>query len=115
METIRIYISNQTGERISKLSVLWYSGDHDSTNLVSPKLVLEVLRLEVQIDEKEGASRKIPFQATLLETRGYVDLEWGFRKSRKTQKTRFAVTSQYDPPFDVLLGRETAIESGLAN
>lgn len=115
VETIRIYISNQASERISKLAVLWYSADNGDANLISPKLVSEVLRLETQPDEKARTSPKIPFQGTLLDIRGYVDLEWGFRKSRNTRMARFAVVSQYDPPFDVLLGRETAIQCGLAN
>lgn len=114
VETICIYIFNHAGKKIPKLAVLWYPGGNDDANLISPKLVREVLHLDIQTDEKTRSGRKIPFQGRMLDTQGHVDLEWGFERSSKRRTTRFVVISQYDPPFDVLLGRKTAIECGLA-
>ena len=101
------------GKRISKLAILWYPGDENDANLISPKLVSEILHLEIQTSENEQ-DRPLIYQGKQLETRGYVDLEWSFKKSRSTRQTRFVVVSTNDPPFDVLLGRKAAIECGLA-
>lgn len=104
---------NHVDKRISKLAILWYPGGEDDANLISSKLVSEILHVKIQGGENDQ-DRSLFYQGKQLETRGYVDLEWSFKKSRTTRQTRFFVVSANDPPFDVLLGRKAATECGLA-
>lgn len=112
---ICIYLSSPVGSKISKMAILWYTGSYDDANLISPKLVREVLCTEVQKPKEEGRDTRVQFNGRMIEAQGFVDLEWGFERSKATRETRFIVVSLYDPPFDVLLGRKTAVECGLAS
>lgn len=104
--TVHVHAWNQAGIKIPKVAVLWYPGAHNEVDLISPKLVAEVLCLEIQTS---GKRRKgLPWG-----TRGHVEVEWGLENSDTTRCTRFMVVSMYDPPFDLLLGKTTALECGL--
>jgi hypothetical protein len=45
---------------------------------------------------------------------GYVDLDWCLKKDKKKiHRTRFHVSSIYNPSFDVVLGKKDALEYGV--
>jgi len=84
-------------------------------NLVSPRLVSEVLRLTIHLFDKESRRDTEQYNGQDVEVQGYVDLVWCFHSSRKIfEPTRFLVTAAYDPPFDVVLGRKDCRRAGIA-
>ena len=95
--------------RIAKLSF----DTTAETNLISQRLVTEVLGLTINPLEKE-CNTCVERQSGEVDAQGYVDLVWSFERSRKIfEPTRFVVTSTYDPPFDAVLGRSDSIKHGL--
>ena len=85
------------------------------TNLISPKLVTEILNMAIQPLDKEGQPYCNHFDGKDWDIQGYVDLVWCFQNSRKVYETRFAVTANNDPPIDTVLGRTSGLEYGLEN
>ncbi|KAF4544754.1 hypothetical protein BFW01_g8769 [Lasiodiplodia theobromae] len=86
-------------------------GNQSNVNLVSPKFVSEVLKVEFQ-----------PWEATIStpqlgtgsqEIQGCVDLYWRPEGMTNFNWTRFMVVKQSDPPFDVVLGCGDAASYGL--
>ena len=76
-------------------------------NLVSAKLVTEVLKTHITPTSKNGFH---PIGDKYVETAGSVDLIWCFHAtSRKIYKVRFSVTAAWDPPFDLIVGRKTIL------
>src|ERR1051326_8236604 len=45
------------------------------------------------------------------DTQGYIELSWCLYKSNRTFKARFEITREWDPPFEVMLGRRTIEEN----
>lgn len=95
---------------------MWYvDSNNEDVNVVSARLVHEVLRLDIQQTDDDAA---LAMGGNILEVRGHVDLQWSLyspdRSSQPTHHTRFKVTAVYDPPFDIVVGRSLAVECGLA-
>lgn len=96
---------------------MWYPNqDNEDTNLISQKLVTEVLGVDVQASPNLIT---LEYNEGTLETIGHVDLEWSprhqsrRRESQNVYSTRFHVTALYDPPFDMLVGRRVVVECGM--
>lgn len=84
------------------------------TNLISPRLVTEVLGLTISPLEKGCNTYSEQRSEEEVDAQGYVDLVWSFETSRKIfEPTRFVVTSTYDPPFDAVLGWRDSVKHGL--
>ncbi|KAH6625858.1 hypothetical protein C7974DRAFT_396841 [Boeremia exigua] len=83
-------------------------------NVISRRLVIEVLGTEIAVIDKETAE----FVRTRLsgeELEGYVDLTWCFEENTyRVQKLRLYVTTDHDPPYDVRLGKQAAKSYNLA-
>jgi len=83
-------------------------------NLIAPRLLSEVLGLTIHLFDKESWREMEHYNGHDGEVQGYVDLVWCFQTSRKTfEPTRFLVTSTYNPPFDVVLGRRDCKKAGI--
>lgn len=91
--------------------------ENDDVNLISPRLVVEVLSMPIQEVQDDTT---LELEGNVLHVQGFVDLEWstagrrGAKRTRPTHTTRFKVTVLYDPPFDIIVGRRVAFECGLA-
>lgn len=82
-------------------------------NLVSRRLVENVLHIDVRSIDKESAAfltRKLPGE----NVEGFVDLQWSFEDEKQKQTTRLYVAADPDPPYDVRLGKQAAKRYGLA-
>lgn len=114
---VAINVHQPSGNKLQKLAVMWYpNNNNEDLNLISPKLVSEVLQIDVQRSDNTSV---VQIDGNSLEIHGFVDLEWTVyahgkrRQSKPTYRTRFKVTAQGDPPFDMLIGKKTAQECGL--
>ncbi|KAL1643914.1 hypothetical protein SLS58_004589 [Diplodia intermedia] len=106
-----------SGAVIKKLAVMSYAvNDNEDINMISPKLVTEVLSMDIQEAQDDTT---LEFERDVLHVQGFVDLEWsipgrrGLKRKQPARTTRFKVTTLYDPPFDIIVGREVASECGL--
>lgn len=114
---VAIHIRQPSGDKLQKLAVMWCpNSNNEELSLISLKLVTEVLRIDVQDIENRST---IQLDGDSLEVRGFVDLEWSVyahgkrRRNKPTYTTRFRVTAQEDPPFDILVGERIARDCGL--
>ncbi|KAF2638241.1 hypothetical protein P280DRAFT_431405 [Massarina eburnea CBS 473.64] len=71
-------------------------------NVVSQRLVTEVLGQPFHTLDKEGETN---YEQDGI---GYVDLVWCRGNGRNINTTRFFVSSIYDPPYDLVLGKSDA-------
>jgi len=111
--TIEIYAGMHHSVAIWRIAKLSFDATAD-TNLISPRLVTEVLGLTISPLEKGCNAYAELRSEEEADAQGYVDLVWSFETSRKIfEPTRFVVTSTYDPPFDAVLGRGDSIKHGL--
>ncbi|KAJ9665653.1 hypothetical protein H2201_004137 [Coniosporium apollinis] len=111
---IEVYTGMILGAASWRIAILSFDPTTDS-NLISPKLVTEVLGMTIHpLDGKEGELPYEQFKGQEMNTQGYIDLAWCFQRSRTVYNTRFVVTTTYNPPFDAVLGRKSAVEIGLA-
>lgn len=114
--TICIHLEAQTGQRISRVAKMWLPDTSKTEDLISARLVKEILCLKpVPFDEGEACTDSLGPPGERQHAREYVDLKWSSEKMEREKHTRFIVTSLYDPPFDVLLSPQTAINCGLAS
>lgn len=112
VETMEIYTTTPSGWTLWRIALLSFDIAMTS-NLISPKLVTEILGMDIHTwSIKEGAPVE-NWQGQTLSTQGYVDIVWGLQRTRPVRCTRFAVTAIYDPPFDAVLGREAMEDEGL--
>lgn len=112
---IAVYLRTEK-RKPSRIAMLWSPADNADVNLVSNKLVRDVLGMHIhQSSEKDSAL--VLFRGQTVETKGFIDVDWGVEKSRSRSvyQTRFLVTSEVDPPFDFVLGRKFAIAYGLSD
>ncbi|OJD36115.1 uncharacterized protein BKCO1_1300096 [Diplodia corticola] len=86
--------------------------------MISPKLVIEVLSMEIQQAQDDDTT--LILEGNVLHVQGFVDLEWsipgrrgGLKRKRPPRTARFKVTTLYEPPFDITVGRQLASECGL--
>ena len=81
-------------------------------NVISQRLVTKVLGEPIHPINKETTD---PIEAEHEESmKGYVDLDWCLEKDNKSiHRTRFLVTSIYNPPYDAVLGKEDARLHGM--
>jgi hypothetical protein len=82
--------------------------------MISQKLVTSVLRKPIQSLDKES----IEFKALTQESQkfqGRVEVAWRLENKPKRihGPTFFLVSSEYNPPYDVILGREDKLQSGI--
>ncbi|KAI9685931.1 MAG: hypothetical protein M1822_004209 [Bathelium mastoideum] len=77
-------------------------------DFVAIHIVRDVVNLEVQSSEESPNSIQIADETIHFD--GYVDLKWEFEESSRVRCTRFWVVPLEDAPFDVVLGRKSAIE-----
>ena len=111
--TIEIYTKKHTATPRWRFAKLSYDKTTES-NLISPKLVTEVLGRAITPSDMEYGKFVGRFNGQDMETQGYVDLVWCFQNQRNIyEHTRFVVTSTYDPPFDAVLGRRDSIKYGI--
>ncbi|OCK90704.1 uncharacterized protein K441DRAFT_233251 [Cenococcum geophilum 1.58] len=107
--TIDIYTNLDTDPLSSRLATLSLNADSD-LNLISKKLVNEVLSIETRPHDKGVVS--VDGQQVRLQ--GYVDIRWSINSApRKIYSTRFYVPEIDDPSFDVRLAKQTIQEYGL--
>lgn len=114
---IAIYQEGGKGRRsYSRIAMLWCPAENLDANIISKKLVTEVLELEIR-GFREKSTIEIQFQGQPMNTDGFVELQWGLEnsRSRSVYRTTFLVTAVEDPPFDVVLGRRYAITYGLSH
>lgn len=93
--------------------MLWAPRDNPDQDVVSAKVVVDLLGLEIQQPEKEIPP--VEFRGQALDVKGYVTLEWGLERSRRLHRVRFLVAAPDASPFDVLLSRRHAAEYGLVD
>lgn len=115
---VAIRVRQPSGKTIQKLAVMWHpaGSDNEDVNLASAKLITEVLGMDVQ----RGPST-LRLHGNDVEVQGFVDIEWSVCEQSRRKRIgsaalhsgRFGVTAQEDPPFDLLVGRKLARESGL--
>jgi len=107
--TIEFYTGQRDARDVWRIARLSFDFDTD-VNLISPRLVTEVLGLVITpLEHKDeyGKGQNKRFQ-------GYVDLTWCFYTSRKIcGPMRWMVTTAYDPPFDAVLGRKDYKKAGI--
>lgn len=81
--------------------------------MISPKLVTKTLGAPIQPLDSKGKLQGHNQRGT-EDVNGFVDLIWRFELQRGgTNYMRFFVTSDYDPPFDAVLGRKDAMHAGI--
>jgi hypothetical protein len=108
--TIDIYTNFDTDPPSSRLATLSLDTDSD-VNLISKKLVNEVLRIETRPLDKEGL---VSVDGQQVRLQGYVDIRWSINSApRKIYSTRFYVPEIDDPSFDARLAQQTIQEYGL--
>lgn len=93
--------------RIAELSKQKYGEE----NIISRRLVTDILGIKlVELAPREHDHRELENVKTQ-----YVELEWRVHKypSMSCGPTRFAVTVNYDPPFDAVLGLQEWIRYGM--
>lgn len=110
---ISVYLRSKLGKRISRIVMLWSPRDNRSQDIVSAKVVVDLLGLEIQHPEKEIPP--VEFRGQTLDIKGYITLEWGLESSRRVHRMRFLVAAPGASPFDVLLSRRHAAEYGLVD
>lgn len=83
-----------------------------NTNLISQKLVKTVLRKPIRSLGKESIEPRATIQND-RESQG-VDVVWCLANEPKRTHgpTLFLVSSEYDPPYDVVLGKRDALQYG---
>ncbi|KAF2475392.1 uncharacterized protein BDR25DRAFT_301083 [Lindgomyces ingoldianus] len=86
------------------------------TNVISQRLVKNVLEKPITQLEKEDREWAIAQNDCESSVGGFVDLVWCFERSprRLHGPTRFLVSETYDPPYDAVLGRRDTVECGIA-
>lgn len=99
----------------SRIAMLWSPVDNLDVNLASKRLITEVLGVEIMVWSEKNAFQ-VRFQGQPIVTEGFVELDWGLDnpRSRRVYRTRFLVTAEEDPPFDIVLGRKNAVAYGLS-
>lgn len=81
--------------------------------MISQKLVTNTLGASIQPIDSQGILQGHNWRGT-EDVNGFVDLTWRFEmKNGGTNNTRFFVTSDYDPPFDAVLGKNDAQHVGI--
>ncbi|KAL1641808.1 hypothetical protein SLS58_005850 [Diplodia intermedia] len=110
---IYVYLRGNSAKTRSRLAVLWTPEDNPKTNIVSAKLVTDHFGLEIQRSEKDPTS--VQFRGEDLKIKGHVMLQWGTGRSRQPHKTRFLVAAAENPPFEVVMSRNLAVEYGLVD
>lgn len=94
-----------------RAAILSIDSNSDS-NVISQKLVTNVLCEPIHPIDKEAT--KPNEGGHEQQPQGYVDLDWCLREnSKRIHRTRFLISSTYDPPFDAVLGKNDASEYGL--
>ena len=112
--TIAINIGQSPDEITSRLAVLSSPSGNWDQNLIAKGIVTDVLKLQVQRPLEEPPF-SIRVGGETAHSEGYVDLRWSNDNSTRIYETRFLVVAIENAPFDVILGRRTACEYGLAS
>lgn len=111
--TIWVFLRVDSGIQIPRVLRLWSPPLNWDLNLVSMSVVVDILGLEIQDCDSDDPD--VDFNGRSIATKGYVDLDWGFKRSRSTFRTRFLVVQQGNSEFDLVLGRKSAIQYGLVD
>ncbi|KAF2732876.1 hypothetical protein EJ04DRAFT_565619 [Polyplosphaeria fusca] len=111
--TIEVRSSAPEDSETWRLAVL-SSDAHNEDNLVSQRLVTNVLHLPIQPLDKEAAASVKAKAGKHRAVEGYVDLVWCFQTPpRDKNKTKFLVSKTFNPPYDAVLGRKDSITYGM--
>jgi hypothetical protein len=99
--TVEISTSDpENNTTIWRAAVLSFDGDAEES-LASRRLITEVLRKPIHPIQQE-----LPSSFRSKNVDGYTDLVWCVHSvSRQPLETRFYVTAEYNPRYDVVLGR----------
>lgn len=111
MISAKIQTTSKAGYPICKLGILTVYGNDNEINLVSPKLVTEVLGIQIQ--PWVGTISTSQINGSTTEIQGYVNLYWAPDSSSCFNWTQFMVTKHPNPPFDLILGCKDASNCGL--
>jgi len=106
--TIELYTNVQPDKLTSRVGKLSYD-EEASRNWIARKLLEEDLKVP-WLERRGNEVTKVHGLDMLSE--GTVELHWAYLNSQANHMTTFDVTSTYDPPFDVVLGREGIREHG---
>jgi hypothetical protein len=96
---------------VRRAAILSTNPDSDYS-VISQMLVTKVLCEPIHPLDKEDAK---PNEGGYeQQTDGYVDLDWCLKKDKKrVHRTRFLVSSTYNPSFDAVLGKKDALQYGI--
>ena len=106
--TIEIHSTTTLVRRVAILS----TDPGSDYSVISQRLVTKVLCEPIHPIDKKAANPTEGGHEQQAE--GYVDLEWSLKKDNKrVHRTRFFVSSVYNPSFDAVLGKKDALEYGM--
>jgi len=100
--TIQLYNNTGPGKRTFRHGKLSYDSNAPK-NWIARALLEDDLKVPWQ---QQPDSEVTKVHGLDMLSAGTVDLHWSYKNSPTTHRTTFDITSTYNPPFDVVLGRE---------